>query len=234
MRGNLQPGISLGRRRAGGPVLVTDVTVRENTVSGNLDVGIRVAGGLRVTVEGNTVAHNWNTGIAVFDGDSVTVRRNRVYENSRIDTNGRGSFEPEAFGGLAVMDPVGSITVTENDISSNFPGLFTHTAGGIRLLKSLNVQVSITGNTLFANEGDGVLVQGIGTVVRVSGNNITGNRGFGVNNLTSATINAEQNWWASASGPSRGVASADNPEQVAGPLDTLPWATSPIAYPPVP
>ncbi len=234
IRGSLQPGISLGRRRAGGPALVTDVTVRENAISNNLDVGIRVGAGLRVTVEGNTLAHNWNSGIIVLDGDSVTVRRNRIHENSRIDTNGRGSFEPEAFGGLAVMDPVGTVAILENEIQSNSPGLFTHTAGGIRLLMTRSAPVTLTGNTVFANEGDGILIQGIGTGVRVNTNNITGNRGFGINNFTVATINAERNWWASPTGPVRGAAAADNPEQVAGPLDTQPWAASPLAYPSIP
>jgi nitrous oxidase accessory protein NosD len=230
--GNVQAGISVGQRRAQGAApAVTDVTIRGNQVRDNFDAGIRISGGLRVTVEGNSVERNWSSGIVAYDGDTVTVHQNRVVENSRLDINGVGSFTPDAFGGVVIIEPVGPVTVDGNDIRSNHTGLFTHTAGGVRLVKSRNVAVTLTGNTLVANDGDGVAIENNGASVHINGNNITSNRGFGVNNLGSATVDAARNWWASAKGPRGAPANADNPEQVSGRLVTQPWVTTPFTYP---
>jgi parallel beta-helix repeat protein len=230
--GNIQAGINVGQRRApGAAVTVSDVTIRGNRVRDNFDAGIRASGGLRVTVEGNTVERNWNSGIVVYDGESVTIHQNRVVENSRLDINGVGSFTPDTFGGVAVLEPVGAVTLDGNDIRSNHVGLLSQTAGGVRLSKSTNAAVTLTGNTVTANDGDGVAIENNGTGVRINGNNITSNRGFGVNNRGTATVDAARNWWASAKGPRAGTATADNPEQVSGRLVTQPWATTPFTYP---
>jgi parallel beta-helix repeat protein len=230
--GNLQAGISLGLRRQGnaGPA-VTDVTVSGNQVSNNYDAGIRISGGLRVTVQGNDISRNWDSGLVAFDADTLTVRQNRIVENSLMDTNGLDSLTPDSLGGLAVIDALGTVTISGNEIQANHQGLFTQTAGGVRLIQSRNVPLTVTGNTIFANDGDGVVIDGGGLGVRITGNNLTGNRGFGVNNLTTALIDATGNWWASATGPRTGAATADNPEQVSGRLVVRPWATAPVAYP---
>lgn len=232
MRGNLQPGINLGRRRqAGQTPAVSDVVIRGNTVNANLDTGIRVSGGVGVRIEANVVTDNWNSGVVIYDGDTVTLNQNRIAENGRLDTNGLGSIQPESFGGVGIIEPVGSIAITNNDIRANHPGFSNLTVGGVRLTKSSTAAVTLTGNTIFANDGDGVLLEGNGAGVRINQNNITSNRLFGVNNRTTATVDAARNWWASANGPSTANPTADNPEQVAGRLVVRPWATTPFAYP---
>jgi hypothetical protein len=232
IRGNLQPGVDLGRRRAANAAaVVSDVTVRGNHIQENHDAGVRVRGGARVVVEANGIDRNWNSGLMAYDCETLTLRQNRVSENSLVYINGVGSLTPDAFGGIGITDPFGAVVIADNDIRANHPGLLVHTAGGVRISKSVNVSVSLTGNTLFANDGDGVLIEGNGAGVRITGNNLTSNIGFGVNNRTATEIDASRNWWASSGGPRAAVATADNPEQVSGRLIVRPWTAAPIAYP---
>jgi hypothetical protein len=235
IHGNLQSGIHLGRRRASNRVsVVTDVTVRGNLLRDNQDAGLHISGAARVTAEANLIERNWNSGIVTYDSEVLTLRQNRVVENSRVYINGVGSLAPDAFGGIAVTDPVGAIVIADNEIRANHPGLFINTVGGVRIVKSLNVPVTLTGNTIFANDGDGVSVEGNGAGVRINNNNITSNIGLGVNNRTTAQIDATRNWWASPNGPRADVGTADNPEQVSGRLTVQPWSLAPVAYPVVP
>jgi parallel beta-helix repeat protein len=230
--GNAQAGIQLGRRRAQGAApAVADVTVRGNRIRENYDAGIRISGALRATVEANSIERNWNSGVVAFDSDGLTIRQNRIFENSLLDINGIGSFTPDAFGGVGIVEPLGPTVIANNDIRANHTGLLSHTAGGIRVQKSLAGALTVTGNNLFANDGDGVAIEGNGANVRINGNNITSNRGFGVNNQSGATVAAENNWWASATGPRTGPATADNPEQMSGRLVVRPWATAPFTLP---
>ena len=103
--------------------------------------------------------------------------------------------------------------------------------GGVLIKKTLNAAVTLTGNTLFANDGDGLAIEGNAVSVQVSRYNITSNTGLGVNNLGSVNVDATRNWWVAASGPRVAPANADNPEQVSGRLVVRPWATAPFAYP---
>jgi hypothetical protein len=233
--GNLQPGIDVGRRRAvNAAAVVADVTVRGNRVVDNHDAGIRIRGGARVTVEANGIERNWNSGIMAYDCEALTLRQNRVIQNSLLYINGVGSLSPDAFGGIGITDPFGAVVIADNDIRANHPGLLVHTAGGVRISKSRAMSVSLTGNTLFANDGDGILIEGNGAGVQITNNNLTGNVGFGVNNSSANEIGATRNWWASATGPRAGVGTADNPEQVNGRLVVRPWAVAPVAYPVIP
>jgi parallel beta-helix repeat protein len=211
--------------------VVTDATIRGNLLRENQDVGIRISGAARVTVETNIIDRNWNSGIVTYDSETVTLRQNRVVENSRVYINGLGSFTPDAFGGIAVTDPLGPTVIANNEIRANHPGLILNTVGGVRIVKSLNVAATLSGNTIFANDGDGVSIEGNGAGIRLNNNNIAGNIGLGVNNRTNAQIDATGNWWASPSGPRAGVGTADNPEQVSGRLTVRPWAAAPVAYP---
>jgi parallel beta-helix repeat protein len=229
---NVQAGISMGRRLSRGEAaVVSNVTIRGNRVYANFDAGIRISGGAQVTVEGNVIERNWNSGIVAYDSSGVLINQNRVFENGLLDINGLGSFTPDGFGGIAIIDPVGVSTLSNNHISGNHPGLFTHTAAGVRIVKSTNLAVTLNGNTVMANDGDGVAVEGSGANLRINGNNITSNRAFGVNNLSGVAVDAARNWWGSARGPRVGAATADNPEQVSGRLVTSPFATAPFAYP---
>jgi nitrous oxidase accessory protein NosD len=169
-----------------------------------------------------------------YDCEALTLRQNRVIQNSLLYINGVGSLSPDAFGGIGITDPFGAIVIADNDIRANHPGLLVHTAGGVRISKSRAMSVSLTGNTLFANDGDGILIEGNGAGVQITNNNLTGNVGFGVNNSSANEIGATRNWWASATGPRAGVGTADNPEQVNGRLVVRPWAVAPVAYPVIP
>ena len=97
---------------------------------------------------------------------------------------------------------------------------------------------SITCNTLYDN-GVGIRVTSTATGVEVHYNNIYDNTFRGLWNNTSGAVNAENNWWGAADGPSgEGLGSGDAVGNTgSGSVDFDPWLTSlqeePCPTPPI-
>ncbi|MCK4353293.1 right-handed parallel beta-helix repeat-containing protein [candidate division WOR-3 bacterium] len=86
---------------------------------------------------------------------------------------------------------------------------------------------TINGSMIFANDGDGIRFEG-GTPPTIYQNNIFDNAGFGLNNLSSsATLNAQNNWWGDSSGPG-GVGSGSG-DEVSENVDFTNWLTELVA-----
>jgi uncharacterized repeat protein (TIGR01451 family) len=105
----------------------------------------------------------------------------------------------------------GTVNITNNHIFSNGIGIrFADTGAG-----------TATGNTIETN-GTGVLVENGGTAT-LTCNNIAGNSTYGVNNTTGVTIDAEGNWWGSASGPTHPSNPTGAGDVVSDNVDFTPW-----------
>lgn len=87
-----------------------------------------------------------------------------------------------------------------------------------------NLPVIMTGNTLTGN-ATGALVQSNGSAT-MTFNRIAGNLTAGVENATSGTVTAENNWWGCNFGPGAGGAGcAGTANGTIGTIDSSPWLT---------
>jgi len=79
----------------------------------------------------------------------------------------------------------------------------------------------LEGCSLFDNEGDGIRTQS-GSDPSVRSSNIYGNAGAGLRNLDpSVTVEARENWWGAANGPSGG--GSGNGDEALGAVDVADW-----------
>ncbi|NUE03255.1 right-handed parallel beta-helix repeat-containing protein [Halorubraceae archaeon YAN] len=143
-------------------------------------------------------------GLIANDGGSITG--NTVTEN--------GDGVRLAGGGFVVS----SNMITDNNTYGIRPG-----AGSISL-----TGLEITGNDIEDNSANGIQVDGGADIedVTINENNITGNEPFGVNNETGVLLDATNNWWGDADGPSgEGPGSGD---AVSEDVDFTPFATTPF------
>jgi hypothetical protein len=87
--------------------------------------------------------------------------------------------------------------------------------------------VNVHGNSISQDAGSGILVENASKVLATE-NNIFSNQGFGINNLEpTISINATNNWWGDASGPSgSGPGSGD---KVSGGVIFSNWLTEMVS-----
>jgi hypothetical protein len=193
----------------------TSGTVRQNLIKNTVNTGI--SGGssdsmphvvLTATIEDNEIV-NARYGISGYQTGS-TIRRNYVH-----------SFTGSPGAGIGGQ-------FTNTTIQGNTVSGYTNGAGiGFAAYpgRPLSSNVSVTGNRLTGNAA-GVYVDSTQTTLTgivVNSNNITGNTTAGAFNLSTATLNAENNWWGCAAGPG-------NPgcDTVVGNVDFTPWLTAPV------
>jgi hypothetical protein len=103
----------------------------------------------------------------------------------------------------------------------------TMVTSGAGLAVSSTASVSATGNTFTAN-AVGILVHtGFTGSLTLRFNNISGNTGSGINNLTTHNVDAEANWWGSATGPKNSGNPSGTGDKVIGTVDFSNWLTLP-------
>ncbi len=88
--------------------------------------------------------------------------------------------------------------------------------------------VVVDGCAVSGAAGDGILVTA-GTGIRINHCNLVGNAGAGLNNLSSAPVDARNNWWGDPGGPT-----APGAARVLGNVLYTPWATAPLPIGPAP
>jgi hypothetical protein len=144
---------------------------------------------------------------------AVTIQNNQL--------TGGGSTDADAVG---IAGEAGSVTAT---ISDNIISGWYH---GINLASSTVAGATITGNTIQNNVGAGSGVHVEAAVnaanVHVNFNNIVGNTGsgaYGVSNLGSGILDAEKNWWGSATGPTHSTNPGGAGDAVTDNVDFTPW-----------
>ena len=88
--------------------------------------------------------------------------------------------------------------------------------------------LTITNSSLERNDNgiDMGLVDGLADM-HINGNNISGNSEFGLNNENAVVIDAECNWWGSASGPTTASNPGGTGDDVSANVDYQPWLVAP-------
>ncbi len=168
---------------SGGSVSNVGIGVYVNNYEGYNSNG----GNTAAIIDGINLTNNLGLGIYVKDSPSNTNGATVFAEikgNTEINTNPNGT----------------AILIEGSDASANIhDNLSTITGNEIGVLVD-NGNATITNNTISAN-GTGILFQNDGTG-EAHHNNIIGNTTIGVSNTTTAFIDATENWWGSANGPS--------------------------------
>lgn len=142
---------------------------------------------------------DFNDGINA-GGDSANV----VISNNTISAPIKRGIATNAF-----MD--GDASITNNLVSG---------ASSYGILLHSPFAQSVTCNTV-TGSGIGIQVNDTSAAPTINYNNIVGNTTWGLNNLSNNMVNAENNWWGAADGPSgAGDAVSDN-------VDFEPFRTSP-------
>jgi len=212
----------------GHPERCKNVTIRNNTVTGNIR-GIVAYYASNSTIEDNTITTDSGTwypdqGAIKIDGSNNITVRNNTIGTSNLDGTGISVVHWEGVSGSY------NNTITGNTITSaKFAGIFisgdahdnTFTNNTIT---GTTILTRWTGQPYEETQGDGVFIDddaGTGNVFHY--NNIYGNTDDGMENQIATMIDAENNWWGCAAGPS-------NPgcDTVVGNVDFTPWLTSPV------
>lgn len=235
-----------------GGILVSDETgatahnlIRENFVHDNVyDCGITLAShapGISSAkgpfgVWYNTISRNVSmrngtqtpgAGVGIFAPGPANVNTGNVVINNVIVGNGSTGV---AMHNHAAPPGLPFANMNDNAIVGNFisgngpdnPGAPTTGPTGINVFSMAPVTgTTITGNT-FENEAIDVGFNAATGSLNVHFNNFS--RGAGVDDVSTGTVDATENWWHCASGPGGGAACAT----VTGPVTTAPWLTSPF------
>jgi parallel beta-helix repeat protein len=184
----------------------------------------------QATISGNQISGGDMYGILVVDWTGGTAAGSTVSGNTISNTNWEG-----------IQSDV-PVIITNNDISGGYNGIQLSNAAsgsvidgnnihdndgfGLSILDSVTNAI-VQNNQLANNPWCGVIVWGTGegSGIHINCNEITGN-GFGVYSLrTTSDVDATQNWWGDASGPSgEGLGSGD---AVSTNVDFEPWSFTP-------
>jgi parallel beta-helix repeat protein len=204
-------------------------TVEYNTVYNNPDRGIQLTWGIASDgnkINYNTVYNNCNDGVLLVNASNAEIKGNIVHNNAFTDqtlsgestTNGgpnSGFGWQPVHGGITVnYDSVtgDNITISGNDIYDN----------GVLPEGQWSAWAGKRSNT----EADGIYIGASTTGATVNFNNIEDNQQYGVENLnTINTLDATNNWWGDASGPS-GVGDGTG-DAVSANVNYDPWLDAP-------
>jgi parallel beta-helix repeat protein len=145
------------------------VTIDGSNMPANTD--LMSIGGDYVTVQGFTLANSKQIGVVILEADGVTLSGNRITGARWQGVAGWGS-SPNAYKDL---------TVQNNQIDNNTFGFFDDARGqyaqGIAIQKCASV--TVRGNTVFNNWGEGILLSQNGEGSVIENNTVHDN--FGIN-----------------------------------------------------
>jgi parallel beta-helix repeat protein len=196
------------------PTMAANIVVKNVRVLNPTDFGISPTFTLRTTVENCYVEgaiQAINAGALVPFPATVATFRNNEIVNSQFGITGYLNYSLiegnviRDFGkeGTGISGQFLNAEIKNNRMSgySDGAGLSFESHYG----RDLSENVTVEGNTLTGNRL-GIYVfdtQTTLTGITVNYNNITGNSQYGVWNQGGQTLNATENWWGGASGPSR-------------------------------
>jgi len=171
--------------------------------------GILALRGNDNTITNNNVYDNWNTGIHMHGPSDFTVEGNTVTNNSLYAFNGEGN-DGNSDGGIAAAGaetiPATNFTlrIEDNHVSNNNAGSHADSTG-IWLGTGLPGDGILIQNNTFDPHDIDVDIESQAATIELHFNNFDG-LGIGVRNSGTGTVDARNNWWGDASGPSGGVA----------------------------
>ena len=182
------------------------------------------------TLTGNTTNLNTNKGIYVDDSSGNTLTGNTANSNNNIGIYLDGSSDNNLTGNTANSNTNEGIYLIEssnNTLTGNTANL---NAYGIYLRgysSSPSSNNTLTGNTVSSNTSYGIYVSCYSSG-KVNCNNIVGNGGGVYNSGTgNPELDATQNWWGDASGPTHASNSGGTGDAVSDRVDYSPWLGSP-------
>jgi parallel beta-helix repeat protein len=207
-------------------------SIHDNNISGNSYTGPLAADSTGVllyqaaagsTVTGNTISGN---DFGVYAGYALGVGQTTISYNT---ISGSPASGIAAAGGQFEI----SRNTIQNAVANGGPA--NNHGDGIELFGD-QTGTSIHNNLITNNSGIGIGFAGApytvtaGGPITVSSNSISGN-GAGIDNESGATVNAADNWWGSANGPtnpSNPIGVGSQGDSIVGPGTTnfVPWLTS--------
>ncbi len=225
---NLESGIYLASLDKTATYGCTNTNVYDNTVYGNMNNGILVIAGKTNSVYDNNIYDNWNTGVMLWHGGEVTIEDNTIKNNNLKNFNGIGN-SGDAKGGVWIVGNTiytGSTFVAKilnNTIDDTQIGGLAQQVGVHISNPVPSAGIEVKGNT-FTNHDVDVLVEDQAATTVVNNNNLSGTT-YGVQNTdTSATLDAENNWWGAIDGP--GSVGPGSGVPVSTNVDYDPWETA--------
>jgi len=213
------------------------VTVRGNDImsngaSGDEYGGIYVYGyiqyGCSYIIEDNFIGGNTDYGFYIYEVDddsSLVIRNNTIGAgNDSNDDYYIGNTQEGIYidyvEGSSTAEITGN-TITGNGVSGGYEGIYIAEIGD-------DSDVSITCNDILDNDSYGISIDYLDSDCSLSihGNNIVGNTDLGLYYDDSTDVNATNNWWGDASGPTH----AGNPGGSGDEIDSDyveydPWLT---------
>ncbi len=201
------------------------------TVAGGAGSDTHGGGGAAstLTITGSTFSQIGRIGVLVKGTSSTAIISGNTYTGK-----GAGDFLDYAFevgaGGSAAIGP-------NNAISNNLGVALSDgsTSAGILVTTyyGAGTNATIAGNEI-TNSTEGIVVGYDGSdtsTVVIHSNKITGNTTNGVSS-TAPTVNAIENWWGSATGPTHATNPGGSGDAVSSNVDYSPWCLEPTCTPP--
>jgi hypothetical protein len=193
------------------------VFIQHNLISKVGDIGINIINGSQnVVVNFETVAliSGLHLGIGISIGGTTGSPSNILIANSTIKGVAGSQAVGISVGGSATGVQLLSVTVTGVTTGSGFA------IGG-----SANAIVS---GDSFTGNAFGVLIHtGYTGNLTLHYNSIAGNTSDGLVNVSAQKINAEANWWGSATGPKNAGNPGGTGDKIVGSVDFANWLTLP-------
>ena len=191
-----------------------------------------------------------NAALYVYEATETTIQCNLIDTtsiNEGIKLGAKGGTDAALSGGSILYNTIRNtaqdgiaIYMSATDVMGNDVSASASENGAIYVAQGVN-NIAITYNAIHDNTfqtfkwGDpGAVMIGSGgaqsaATITVNNNNITTNSPNGATNKATGTLNAENNWWGDASGPSgQGPGSGD---AVSTNVDFDPWLTQPAEIP---
>ena len=230
-----------------------------NNIIGTDRKGIYVPGGsnvLNLLIEGNTIepaegagSYAYNCGAIYMDhANYVTIQGNTMRDFS-------SSVDPSMTAGRGVEGSHNSyITISDNTFENSRDAITMWIVTDIEIdgntiansdryginIKGQNINIINNEITGSGDSGVNIAESSISTQnVNVNFNNIVGNTKYGIKNVWSGEVNAENNWWGHASGPSGPDGRTSEKGKVIGKGDAVsanvdwnPWLPQPVGHTP--
>ena len=191
------------------------ILIQHDLISKIGDIGINITDSSNaVVVDHITVAliSGLNLGNGIAIGGSAGSPTNIIISDSDIkEVSGKGAS------GVSATGTATGVQLFGDTISMVTTGVGLGVAG--------SASVSATDNT-FTGNAFGVLAHtGFTGTLTLRFNDISGNTTDGVDNLTTTSVDAEANWWGSATGPKNAGNPGGTGDKVAGTVDFSNWLT---------
>jgi parallel beta-helix repeat protein len=217
IRDNVLPGAGAGQIIFdGGPSSFTSCVVSGNTVGAGTGNGIQLFYMTDGSVSDNDVSTRTANGIALLDSTGVSITGNASTDNGASGI---------------VLVRTADVLVSGNQILRNAGNV--NNPGGLTIREGVG-STTVVDNTIGNNTQYGVWIRDTaGTGNMFHCNRIVAN-GVGMLNNTASLVDAEDNWWGSATGPTHASNPGGTGDSVSDNVDFDPWLTTEFCAAPTP